>query len=184
VHGEPGAVSDPDAQGWLVNLDRAEPAVLFDINDDGSFSAGVEASAGEELRLQLRRGDVRSAPLDFVLVSDSATTIVPSTRALGSCLIVEPATQLGLRAPGPTTRSLLVSNDCAEPVQLAPIALRLPDAPYTVLSVDGVLLEPGGQHAVEVELPGEASPDEILFVEADSPARDRRPITLFSIHGP
>lgn len=178
-----GAVSDPDAKGWIVNLDRLEPPILFDVNQDGGFAVGVEASVGDEIRIQFRRDDLRSDPIDFVVSSDSQSPIEPSQRVLSPCLMLEPATHLGVASS--TVASLRVQNDCAEPVEVTRVAMRLPGTPYALRSSAGPFtIAAGGTDTVEVELTEATADDAILFIEVDVPAYDRRPITLYSVGVP
>jgi len=178
-----GAVSDPDAKGWIVNLDRLDPPILFDVNPDGGFSIGVEASVGEEIRLQFRNESLRSEPIDFVVPSDSESSIERSKRELGPCLVLEPATHLAVGSSA--LASIRVENDCSETVEVTRVAMRLPNTPYDVRSSAGPFtIAAGATDLVEVELTEPTADDAILFIEVDVPAYDRRPITLYSLDAP
>jgi hypothetical protein len=185
IEASAGAVSDPDAQGWIVNLDRLDPPIVFDVKQDGGFSIGVAASAGEEIRLQFRREGLRSDPIDFVVSSDSQSSIERSKRVLSPCLLLEPATQLGVMEPGSPLVSIRIENGCNEPVEVTQVALRLPDTPYSLRSSAGPFtIAASGMDLVEVELTEATTDDAILFIEVDAPAYDRRPITLYPVEGP
>lgn len=178
VAARPGAASDPNATGWLVNLDTLDPPIFFEVEHDGSFSVGVQgALEGHELRIQLQRDDYRSAPVDFIVTSTAAIEL--SQRALGHCLTLLPPTHASVTQGNTTTIQLV--NECADAIGVGRVAMRLPNSPYTVLSSVGPFtVEPGALASVEVTVSQSEAPDAILFIEMDTPEYDRRPITVFA----
>ena len=191
LSGAPGA-APAGAIVRAYDLDNTLAPVETVAADDGSFEMLLDMLDGDEVRIQAIHEGARSKPLD-VMVSEASTTPTPAVRALADCLSVAPNAQLslGVVASGTTvTRSVVIANGCASDVTVSSIAMRRP--------VAGLALEPdtappntiasGASETVVIrfEAPtGSASEvEDILLIEVDAPARDRRPVTIFADVGP
>lgn len=144
---------------------------------DGSFLLPQVASAGEEVRLELISDTEHMAPLDLV-VGEKGSPCVAAPRPLASCLQLVPAKEIEL-ASG--QKSITVRSTCATEVTLiAPAARR--ELPELVLGANltwPATLQNGEELTIDVQLTSQASFDEeIIFIEATTPERDRRPITV------
>ncbi|XYI03983.1 hypothetical protein ACMHYB_11310 [Sorangium sp. So ce1128] len=177
--GGPGSATNADVV-WAVSLDRTAPPAVADVGADGSFALALEAYLGDEVRVQARRGEHRSAPADLV-VADGVLKGAP--RPLADCFHVEPELELPDTAVGEvSTVALRLEHGCADPLAIDAIALR---APAADLAVQGgpapVVLAPGEPLDVRVEFRPRASGprEEVLLIEASSPASTRRAVTLF-----
>jgi hypothetical protein len=118
----------------------------------------------------------RSNPLDVVIGPDNTQPTL-SARPLSSCLLLTPALQIDVS----TANAVHVENRCTQPVQMqAPAARR---------NVAGLQVGAGGSWpaviapstSIDVSIvfhPSAAADEEIVFIEASSPQRDRRPITV------
>jgi hypothetical protein len=188
LQGEVGSVANPEgATIWVVNLDGVEPPVTAPVEPDGSFNIIVDGDidvlqAGglsEEYRLQVRTDDDRSEPIDFV-ADLSQRTLQVSERPLAECFTIEPATELDFGSvSAPSSLEIILRNDCAEALTFEAVRLRAPTASFLAGTGPGSLDR--GQDAsvlVEFEPEHDGLLEEIMMVEASSPTRDRRPITL------
>jgi hypothetical protein len=119
--------------------------------------------------------DARSAPADVVIGADG-TSPTPAVRPLAGCLALTPAAELDLA----DAASVLVRNQCGDAVQLEQPALRRPVA--GIVLGQGVAwpatLADGEELAIDVQTEAGFATEDIFFVEASSPQRDRRPITV------
>ncbi|MGK3991011.1 hypothetical protein WME99_48640 [Sorangium sp. So ce136] len=184
--GGPGSATDADAV-WAVNLDGTAPPAVAEVGADGSFVLSPDVHLGDEVRVQARRGEHRSAPADLV-VADGVLERAP--RPLADCFHVEPELELPDTAIGEvSTVALRLEHSCADPLAIDAIALR---APAADLAVQGgpsggpspVVIAPGEPLDVRVEFRPRASGprEEVLLIEASSPsvtAVTRRAVTLF-----
>ncbi|WP_437760908.1 hypothetical protein [Sorangium sp. So ce1389] len=176
--GGPGSATNADAV-WAVNLDGTAPPTVAEVGADGSFVLSLDVRLGDEVRVQARRGEHRSAPADLV-VADGV--LKPAPRPLADCFLVEPELELPDTAIGEvSTVALRLEHSCADPLAIDAIALR---APADDLALQGgpapVVIAPGEPLDVRVELrPRAAGPrEEVLLIEASSPAATRRAVTL------
>ncbi|XXT25516.1 hypothetical protein WME94_10395 [Sorangium sp. So ce429] len=177
--GGPGSARNADVV-WAVDLDGTAPPVVAEVGADGSFVLALDAYLGDEVRVQARRGEHRSAPADLV-VADGVLERAP--RPLADCFHVEAELELPDTAIGEVSTGVLrLVHDCAAPLAIDAIALR---APAADLALQGgpapVVVAPGEPLDVRVELrPRAAGPrEEVLLIEASSPADTRRAVTLF-----
>ncbi|WP_437677855.1 hypothetical protein [Sorangium sp. So ce131] len=177
--GGPGSVRNADVV-WAVNLDGTAPPEVAAVGVDGSFLLPLEASFGDEVRLQARRGESRSEPADLI-VADGVLESAP--RPLADCFHVEPELALADTAVGEvSTGALRLEHGCAAPLAIDAITLRAPSAE---LSLQGgtapVVLAPGESMDVPVEFRPSApgAREEVLLIEVSSPAATRRAVTLF-----
>lgn len=152
IIGEPGAVTG-DTDVWLVNLDRTNGAVIVRARDDGSFTAAIEASAGDRIRLVSRTETRHSRPLDLLVTSmNSALVVEPLGDTALSCLRIEPNDELKLVTG--ETRAYRVTNECAGSVTLANAALRFGNQGFQ-LSPPPTMLTAGEQVELTVSFAGE-----------------------------
>ena len=177
ISGGPAAATPPGAIVRAYPLDLpSEPAAEAPINDDGSFHIDVPALPGNELRLQVISTTSRSNPLD-VLIGPDNTQPTLSVRPLVSCLLLTPALEIDVS----TVHGVHVENRCTQPVRI--------EAPTVRRTVAGLQVGAGGSwptvlaplSSVDVSIvfhPSAAADEEIVFIEASSPQRDRRPITV------
>ncbi|MGK3996321.1 hypothetical protein [Sorangium sp. So ce1024] len=176
--GGPGSARNADVV-WAVNLDGTAPPMVAEVGADGSFAFSIEARTGDEVRVQARRGDQRSAPADLVVAKG---LLKPAPRPLAGCFDVEPELELPDAAVGGVSTGVLrVEHDCADPLTIDAIALRAPAADLAVQGAPApVVVAPGEPLDVRVELrPSASGPrEEVLLIEASSPAATRRAVTL------
>lgn len=177
IVGGPGAASPAGALVRVFNLDSDIGPVETAVEADGSFEVELLISAGEEARLQVvaEALDTRSAPIDVVIGSDGTTPTL-AVRPLAGCLELTPAAELDLA----DAAAVLVSNRCGEALQLEQPALRRPIAGIELGPSLGwpATLADGDELTLDVQTePGFATED-VFFIEASSPQRDRRPITV------
>ncbi|WP_437738777.1 hypothetical protein [Sorangium sp. So ce1335] len=177
--GGPGSARNADVV-WAVGLDRSAPPAVAEVAADGSFVLTVEVAPGEEVRVQARRGEQRSAPEDLVV---AVGPLKRAPRPLAGCFDVAPELELPDAPVGEVSAAVLrIEHGCADPLAIDAIALR---APAADLAVQGgaapVVVAPGEPLDVRVELrPGAPGlREEVLLIEASSPAVTRRAVTLF-----
>ena len=91
LSGGPGSVVAADVL-WAVNLDLETPPVTVPVDADGSFAFFLDAVEENEIRLQARSGDLRSAPLDVVMPFEGG--VQPASRPLADCFVVQPELEL------------------------------------------------------------------------------------------
>lgn len=188
LNGEPGTVTNPDgAIIWVVNLDGVLPPVTTPVEPDGSFNVLVDGdililNAGglsEEYRLQVRAGDFRSEPIDFV-VDLAGRTLIVSERPLASCFSIEPQTEI-LFGEVSVTESLevVLNNDCDQTLTLVAPRLRA-TAPSFLVGTGPTSLDSGQTVSVSIDFAPEQRGliEEIVMFEVVTPTRDRRPVTL------
>ncbi|WP_438018808.1 hypothetical protein WMF18_06890 [Sorangium sp. So ce315] len=165
---------------WAVNLDGTAPPAVAEVAADGSFALALEAALGDEVRVQARRGDQRSAPADLVV---AIGPLEPAPRPLAGCFDVAPELELPDTPVGEVSTALLrIEHGCADPLVIDAIALRAPAADLAVQAgPTPVVVAPGEPLDVLVELrPGAPGlREEVLLIEASSPAVTRRAVTLF-----
>jgi hypothetical protein len=174
IQGKPGASAHP-ATLRAYNLDTDAARVECPIRTDGSFEIEVPAMVGNELRLQALNDSGRSLPVDLIVMADGSVAL--STRVLADCLLLEPPLSLALTG---SAGLLHVHNACTEDVVLiAPVARR----PVMGLLLGQahtwpLALSPNSALGVDIDIQNDRFDEEVFFVEASMPARDRRPITL------
>jgi hypothetical protein len=180
LSGGPGSVRDADTL-WAVNLDRDFPPVTVPVAADGSFGLFLPAVEGDEIRIQARRDDLRSAPLDLVMRMTGGVEEAP--RPLSDCFVLPLELELADTAIGEVTSDLVrVAHGCVAPLQVDAVVLRAPSSDFTV-SVPAlpIVLAPGEflDVAIDFSPPGAGLREEVLLIEVSQPEVDRRPITLF-----
>jgi len=178
--GGPGSVQSADSI-WVVNLDGTGPPQTAPVQSDGSFELFVSALDGDEIRLQARQDELRSAPIDLVMAVDGV--LEPAPRPLEDCFqlsaeLAMPDTTVG----GSATRTLRLEHTCAAPLSLELVALRAPSADFAVAAPGTPLVLASGEFidvAIELHPAAAGLREEVLLVEVSSPAADRRAVTLF-----
>lgn len=177
--GGPGSVRNADTV-WAVNLDGTAPPAVAAVGADGSFVLSLEARLGDEVRLQARRGELRSAPSDRI-VADGV--LERAVHPLADCFRVAPERALADTAVGEATTGVLrIEHGCEEPLAIDAIALRAPAEELVIQGTPApVVLEPGEPLEVRVAFRPRASGarEEVLLIEVSSPAATRRAVTLF-----
>ena len=131
----------------------------------------------DELRLQVRSGDVRSEPLDIVTIDGEV--YMEAERPLG-CFTTDPTWELDFGVVRGTRRDTIeLRNDCPDRVELS-TRFRMGS---TAFSLEGMPtgVDPGERVEVTViaTAPTGAIDEETLLIETSVPMVDRRPITLF-----
>jgi hypothetical protein len=177
--GGPGSARNADAV-WAVNLDGTAPPAVAEVGADGSFVLSLEASPGDEVRLQARRGERRSEPVDRVV---AVGVLESAPRPLADCLRVAPELALPDTAVGEASTGVLrIEHGCGAPLAIDAIALRAPAEELVVQGTPApVVVEPGEPLEVLVTFRPRASGarEEVLLLEVSSPAATRRAVTLF-----
>lgn len=178
LQGGPGAVRDA-TRVWAVNLDQTQPPVTVDVAEDGSYKLFIFGEVGNEVRLQARRDDQRSQPVDVVLANDGPLALAP--RPLASCFQVATDLDFGPQAPGDkVSRTITLTHTCAAPLTLSRISLRAPSTSLSIVA-PATPLELGAG-SVQIDVSYTAQPggndEEVLLVETSAPSKDRRAIDL------
>ncbi|MBN1608204.1 MAG: hypothetical protein JW940_16350 [Polyangiaceae bacterium] len=177
LEGQPGSAEPPGAVVHVVDLYGTGAPVEAPVSDDGSFDVTIEMDAGGVVRLDVRDGAQRSDPVDLVIGTDSLS---PAQPALACWTTSGPVVTL-TRAGGAVT----ITNDCDESIALSRVALRSPNASFTLGAVPAEV--PSGS-AAEIAVgyaPSEpGSDEEILHIEIDAPLQDRRAVTLVGVNQP
>jgi hypothetical protein len=178
--GGPGSVESADSI-WVVNLDGTEPPQTAPVKSDGSFELFVSALDGDEIRLQARKGDLRSEPIDLVMAVDGVLELAP--RPLDDCFLLAPELQLPDTAVASSAPAIVrLEHTCDAPLSLELIGLRAPTPDFEVAAPGTPLVLASGEFvdvAVEMHPSAGGLREEVLLVEVSSPAVDRRAVTLF-----
>ncbi|WP_437591648.1 hypothetical protein [Sorangium sp. So ce1000] len=177
--GAPGSVTDADLV-WAVNLDGTAPPVVAPVADDGSFALDIDGIRGDELRLQARRGALRSEPADLIA---GAGVLEPSPRPLDGCFQVERELGLPETSVGAVSiRTIQLVHACSAPLAIDSIALRAPAPEYSLEGAAApVVLEAGSVEDLRVVYrpTAAAAREEVALIEVSSPEVFRRAVTLF-----
>ncbi|MEJ7730362.1 MAG: hypothetical protein WKG00_14230 [Polyangiaceae bacterium] len=180
VSGASGSVVDADSV-WAVNLDREAPPVVVPVASDGSFGLFLPAIEGDEIRIQARRDDLRSTPLDLVMLVAGGVDEAP--RPLSDCFVLPLELAFADTAIGGLTAgSVRIEHGCAAPLQVDAVVLRAPSSDFSVsVPTLPIVLAPGEflDVAIDFSPPGAGLREEVLLIEVSQPEVDRRPITLF-----
>jgi hypothetical protein len=167
VTGAGGAIQPAAGIVRLTNLEDGSDPVDAPVAPDGSFEANIVAMDGDVVRVQAIAGERRSGPLDLEV--GPFVAIVPAL----DCLVLDPSSTLVL-APA-STGAIEIANECASDVMLASSVRRTAGISITL---EAAQVAAGATVAAVVETDASASGEEVIFVAADSPAADRRPITV------
>lgn len=173
----PGSVDPPRGVVRVTNLDTAADAAQAPVAEDGSFELGVGADLGNELRLQIADGALRSEPVDFV---DMGEQLIPIERAL-ACVTLDPPLDIDAGTLASSVDlSIVVTNGCAQPISLATAPRRTTAGISISAELGSTVVEPSATTSVRVSVdpiaPG--SHEEVLFITIAVPVSDRRPITI------
>jgi hypothetical protein len=182
IEGDEGAVTPEGATLRIYSLQREDLPVDVTPDASGAFSVWVPGEPGEEFRLEARLEDLRSAPVDVVVLEDIEGPVVPAARPLADCLLTSPESYLEVPEDGRATVEVI--NGCGGPVTLSRIAVRVAASPFAVVSPAAPIDVPdGGRQPIVVEYapgPGDR-PEEVLLIDISAPAVDHRPITLVGL---
>lgn len=166
--GAPGAVTPAGGVVLITNLDTADAPSVAPVNEDGSFEIAVPGSLADVFRVQLKDGDRRSEPLDLRVDGESFAIAVPT---LDDCLFIDPASWIALDGAG-DAQSLVLENNCAEPVSFLAPRLRRGLAGFGTTPTSSFVLEPGATSTLTVRSNGPSSESEdVLLLEADLTTR-------------
>ncbi|MDI1451058.1 hypothetical protein [Polyangium sp. 6x1] len=179
--GEPGAVTPPEGDVVVTDLDTTELPTVLPVAADGSFDITVPGAATHEFRVEIvGPGGGRSKPVDLVL-NAAATAFEPGPRPLADCLLLDPALSVSFDGAG-DTKNIVVRNECADELSFLAPRLRRGAAAFGFLPTEPFLLAPGGETTVTVDASAQANERvDVLFLETTGAVRDRRPLTLFVI---
>lgn len=178
VNGAIGAVDPAEGAVVLTNLDRDAAPVAEPVRADGSFVVTIAGAITDELRLQVRSGDVRSEPLD--VVSIDGETYMEADRPLAGCFTADPAYELDFGVVrGTARRRVTLRNDCPDRVEMTP-RFRMGSTAFTLEGMP-TALDAGERAEVTIvaSVPDGAIDEETLLIEVTAPMTDRRAITLF-----
>ncbi len=163
VLGGPGAVA-PGATVWAAGFFADDPPATVVADSAGAFQLTVIGHSGRPaLRLEVRQGDARSAPVDLL----GATGRNPAARLpRTACVGLEETFEL--RGAGSVVAVL--ANDCAEPVTVLTAAPR-----RAGLSVAGGVfpqeVAAGTSLTLELTYDGAAAFDDLVIVDLRFPGR-------------
>jgi len=175
VDGAAGAV-DPDAEVWIVNLDREDaPAVIVLPKSDGSFAAEVEGNVGDRFRLLSRTGDRHSLPLDLVAVRGLGMTSLSRLQDQGlACLKVSPLPELDLGDDAARRESYTLNNECSGVVRIDLSTLRFAEGALALTSPTSIGV--GEEGKLELQLNGTLNEElwDIVLLEVSSGGQSGR----------
>jgi hypothetical protein len=179
IAGGDGAAT-PSTILWTINLDTEDPPVTTEVADDGSFSLLVAADPGDELRLQSRRDEVRSEPVDAVVTDTGALR----RSVVQGCIALEPTFEvdLGTAATDETIHGAVeLTNNCAEEIEVVAARLRVETAPFDVATTTPLGIAIGESAVIETLFSPVAIGvhEEVLLLEVGATTIDRRAVTLF-----
>jgi hypothetical protein len=184
--GEPGATSDAELV-WGVNLDRIEPPVTAPTNPDGSFRLPLRAWPGDQVRLQSRRGGLRSAPRDFLLGSGSPQMHIDA-RPEPACSTAPLELDLGSVPVGDSrSRAVRLRAVCDEALELVVVRLRTASPAFEVSAplLPQVIGKGEFLDVIIDFVPASAEPlEEVLLLEFGGAAPHRRAVTLLGTGSP
>ncbi len=180
--GDKGAV-DPDAELWIVNLDRKalKPLVVKPMAN-GSFSASVEAKVGERVRLVSRTDERHSLPLDLEAVRGSDVTALSPLQDQGlDCLTITPRDELDLGEARTRKASFAIENRCTAQLTIESASLRFDTNNLELMAKTSVAANESAQ--LTLNLAGELSEElwdiVLLEVTADG-ARGRYALSVWA----
>jgi len=179
--GQPGTVDPPEGVVVATALDGTDPPRVEPVRADGSFS--ITSRLDGELRLQVRSGSARSAPLDLVLGGSGVT---PAPRPLESCIrataagVAALAHDFGdLRVGAATELLVTLTNRCDSELALS-ARLRTDSPAFRLMATLPETLPMGAS----ITIPVRAEPaapgvyEDTLLVDVSAPVTDRRALTL------
>jgi hypothetical protein len=165
VAGDPGAAC-ARCEVSVVNLETEEARMEVPVAADGSFLLEPLGREGDVLRLETRDGDLRSAPLDVIVVIGRPDALEP---AMG-CLHVP------LRIDLAGARTIEIENACDGSVSIRGLSLRR-SAPI-VFDGSPRTIERGARSSVAIETSGPGPIEDVLLVSITAPFEERRAISL------
>jgi hypothetical protein len=177
IVGDAGSVP-PGAQVSLTDLDTTLPPTIVGADADGSFLVPLDFNSGDELRLEVVRGDERSLPTDL-LVSDAFEISAPARL---DCLQFEPELSVQLKSDPPTA-SLSITNHCATDAVLENARLRAGVTDFSLATALPLTIPTGETGTLDVALSPPSAPPEVdvLFVDVTADGTTvRYPITLWN----
>jgi hypothetical protein len=178
IVGEAGA-APAGARVRVLDLDSDLPDVSSLARDDGSFELLLTASDGDELRLHVFAGAVRSRPLDLILGPPAG--LQPSPRH--DCLVLTPGLELGLSS-GVVAQSFTFQNDCTASAILDTPRFRLDTSDVALLTPVPLELAPGETGVLEIGVPAGAPllGEDVLFIDVDVAGRRLRyPLGVYGL---
>lgn len=178
--GAPGA-APPGATVWAVCFSWwSEPDTTV-AADDGSFEFLVTGYDGSQSRIQTRREDLRSTPLDVILREEASPELIEWEPCLG----VDPPHELNLGETTvggeSTTGHVVIRNECSSDLELTIPPLYLGGFDFSVTAESPQNISVGDEARFELSFEPEAEGDleEILLLEVGEPLAERRPVTIF-----
>jgi hypothetical protein len=171
------ASASPGAVLRITNLDTTDDPVTTAVADDGSFSALVSVSPGDELRFEAFRAEYRSDPVDLVFTD----ALSPAPRH--DCIALTPGYLVEF--DGSTAESLFIDNQCDSPavVQDPRFRLDLPDFALTTAALP-VTIEPGRSTSLRFSFDPQAAGlrEDVFFTDIEVNSEVLRyPIGLSSV---
>lgn len=180
LSGGADAASPAGATVRVYNLDSEAPPAEAVVQEDGSFELTLPGEPGDQVRIQVIDGDLRSTPVDLFYQESDIDTLPPgqvTAAEVARCLVLEPPYELVIRESG----GVQVNNGCAFDVVL--------DAPRPRVAVPGLelgadrswpaTLAAGQILVVTAQLPPDSGfTEEIFFILVTDPAPVRYAITL------
>lgn len=174
LRGQPGSAAPPGGVVRVVDLDGTGAPVETIVDADGSFEVTLQAQSGGVLRLDVRSGAQRSAPVDVRVEADIVSPALPTLTCWTTSGPVVEVTD-----DGGTVR---IINDCSEPIHVSRAALRVDDASFTLGAAPAEVPSGSGAEVAVGYVPsGTGSDEEILLLDIDAPVQDRRAVTLVGL---
>lgn len=171
-----GTVDPADGVVIVTNLDTTDSPSVVPVRDDGSFSVALNGIPGNVVRFQVRLDDARSQPVDLQVDPTGQTGTVLADEP--ACLVIEPARFLSLD-DAPSTKSVLLRNQCEERVRIAAPRLRRGEGPFTFSPTATTDIPAGETLIMTVRAIGDAPEiEDVLLLDILEPAPSRRAITL------
>lgn len=177
IDAAPGTV-DP-ARGVVRITNLATSALPNDVPvaSDGSFSIAIDAQDGATLRFQVKDGDVRSQPIDFVAnVAESRLEDVDFP--LLDCITIAQGRWIDFQEVGGQSL-VVISNECADAVSFDAPRLRRGTSPFSVMPSAAFTVESGESVSLAVSVfTGGSEREDVLLLKPALPAEGLFAVTL------
>jgi hypothetical protein len=181
LRGSAGAVTPGGAALTTLDLDTTAPGSSVDVDFDGAFQIAVGGAQTDVYRLQAIAAALRSEPVDVTSVQGfmAGTGLVSAPGPLASCLLLDPALELGPIAAG-TTAAVTLVNHCTGVVTVGSLTLRVASPAWSVepMTVPFDVAAGGSASFSVAYTPSGAPVDDVVFIDVTAPTAGRRAISL------
>jgi hypothetical protein len=171
IVGDPRSVT-PDTDVWVVNLDRAGPAVTTRAKLDGSFRIAVVGAPNDRVRIVSRTDTRHSLPLDAHVIDGNDGVAVAQLPPGGLPCLTISNDELSTVVSGKdvSSRFTLVSA-CSEPISIS-ARLRFGDTGFAIDAPTSV--PANGEASITVRITAHDDPREhadVVLLDVESGSR-------------